>query len=95
MVGDASENKFYINFGAHKEKKNDCQRREREKKKNETTAKKYATDGEGSIWIYIFSKAMITGYIHLTFRRKRKKRREVNCCSKESKNGVEQSMKEL
>lgn len=50
MVGDASENKFYINFGAHKEKKNDCQRREKRKKKpNETTAKKYATDGEGSI----------------------------------------------
>lgn len=75
MVGDASENKFYINFGAHKEKKNDCQRREREKKKNETTAKKYATDGEGSIWIYIFSKAMITGYIHLTFRRKKREER--------------------
>lgn len=37
---------------------------------------------------------MITGYIHLTFRRK-KKRREVNFCSKESKNGVEQSVKEL
>lgn len=32
MVGDASENKFYINFGAHKEKKTIARGGKRDKK---------------------------------------------------------------
>lgn len=55
MVGDASENKFYINFGAHKEKKNDCQRREKRKKKRMKRQPKNMQQTEKEVYGYIFS----------------------------------------
>lgn len=94
MVGDASENKFYINFGAHKEKKNDCQRREREKKKEWNDSQKICNRRRRK-YIDIYFLLSNDYWLYTSYFQKKKKRREVNFCSKESKNGVEQSMKEL
>lgn len=76
MVGDASENKFYINFGAHKEKKNDCQREKRKKNEWNDSQKICMQQTEKEVYRYIFSLLSNDYWLYTSYFQKKKKREE-------------------